>query len=343
MARKKRPYKNLQGFSFNIFNAASLWIGPDHLLSVDAVLFQETYKRFYYSDIQAIVMARSNRHHLWTAIWGALALLCGLVFLFSSGAGYVSGTFLGLFATALIMNLALGPACKAHIQTAVQMQNLRSFRRMRSAGKAMDRIKALVEQAQGTLDLNAVTTSAAGSNATAPPLAGVRHSPPNSSTQEDDAVKPFNILPHRVLHGLLLALGIISFAQFGLKNLPISVIGSLMHAAAQVMAIVALVRGYQALKGRWLGRLSWISLGLTLLASTVGYILFFVVSTRHPELAYNNWELYKRGFEMLTGNTPLMLAMSLFFAAGYLLVGLVGLLVVRQFVQGPSAPTGTQS
>jgi hypothetical protein len=343
MARKTRPYQNLQRFSFNSFNAPSLWIGPDHLLGVDAVLFQERYKRFYYSDIQAIVMIRSNRHHLWTAIWGALAVICGLVILFSSGAGYVGGTFLGLFATALIVNLVLGPACKAHIQTAVQIQPLRSFRRMRSAGKAMDRIKVLVEQAQGVLDLSALTAPIAGSNTTAPPFAGSPPPLPASAPPDDDVAKPFNILPHRVLYGLLLALGIIGFAQFGLKNLPLSVIESLMHAAAQVMAIVAWVRGYQALKGTWLGRFSWISLGLTLLASTAGYILFFVVSTRHPELAYNNWELYKRGFEMLTGNTPLMRAMSLFFAAGYLLAGLLGLLVVRQFVQGPSAPAGSQS
>jgi hypothetical protein len=343
MARKKRPYKNLQGFSFNIFNAPSLWIGPDHLLSVDAVLFQEKYKRYYYSDIQAIVMIRTNRHHFWTAIWGALVLLCGLAVLFSSGAGYVSGTFLGLFSTALIVNLALGPACKAHIQTAVQIQNLRSFRRMRSAGKAMDRIKVLVEQAQGALDPGALTAPIAGSNATAPPLSDSRPPLPASSTQEDDAAKPFNILPHRILYGLVLAMGIIGFAQFGLKNLPLSVIASLMQAAAQVMAIVALVRGYQPLKGRWLGRFSWVSLGLTLLASTAGYVLFFVIATRHPELAYNNWELYKRGFEMVTGNTPLMLTMSLFFATGYLLVGLLGLLVARQFVQGPSAPAGSES
>jgi hypothetical protein len=343
MARKKRPYKNLQRFSFNIFSAPSLWIGPDHLLSVDAVLFQETYKRFYYSDIQSIVMIRSNRHHLWTAIWGALAMLCGVAVFFSSGAGYVSGTFLGLFSTALIVNLALGPACKAHIQTAVQIQNLRSFRRMRSAGKAMDRIKVLVEQAQGALDLSALTAPIAGSNATAPPLADSRHPLSTSAAQQDDAAKPFNILPHRVLYGLLLAMGIVGFAQFGLKNLTLSVIESLLHAAAQVMAIVALVRGYQPLKGTCLGRFSWVSLGLTLLASTAGYILFFVIATRHPESAYNHWELYKRGFEMVTGNTPLMLTMILFFAAGYLLVGLLGLLVARQFVQGPSDPTGSQS
>jgi hypothetical protein len=343
MARKKRPYKRLHGFSFNLFNAPSLWLGPDHLLSVDAVLFQERYKRFYYKDIQGLVMSRSNRHHVWSAIWGVLALLCGLVVLFSSGDSYVSGTFLLLFSAALIVNFALGPACKAHIQSAVQIQQLRSFKRMRSAGKAMDRIKVLVEQAQGALDLNALAASTAAVNVTEPSLPGSRHCMPSTSKQGSDLAKPFNILPHRVLYGLMLAMGIISFAQFGLKNLPLGVIESLMHAAAQIMAIVALVRGYQPLKGTWLGRFSWISLGLTLLASVTGYILFFVVSTRHPEAAYNNWELYKHGFEMVTSNTPSMLALSLFFAAGYLLVGLLGVLVVRQFAQGPSGPTGSGS
>ncbi len=332
MAQKKRPYRKLQGFSFNIFSAPSLWIGPDHLLSVNAVLFQEQYQRFYYNDIQAIVMCRSNRHHAWTAIWCALALLSGLVAFFSSSTGSVSCVFLAIFSAALVANLVLGPACDACIQTAVQIQKLRSFRRMRNAGKAMDRIKTLAEQAQGPLDTDAFTTSATIPS-TASPRSDTPHSSSTPSTQAVDVAGSFSLLPHRMLFGLLTVMGAIGVVQFGLKSLPLSVIETFMHATAQIMAIVALVRGYQPIKGTWLGRFSWISLVLIMLASVTGYILFITASTHYPELAYNNWALYKRCFEIVNGNTPYVLAVSLFFTVGYLLLGLVGLLATRHFSQ----------
>jgi hypothetical protein len=137
-------------------------------------------------------------------------------------------------------------------------------------------------------------------------------------------------------------MGIISFTQFGFKSLPLGVLETFMHAAALIIVLVALARGHRLLKGTWLGRLTWVSLGLTILSSILGNLLFFMVSTRHPELAYNNWEIYKRGFEMVNNNTPLMLGMNLFFSTGYLLIGVLGLLVVRQFFQGPSVPTGSE-
>ena len=330
MAQKKRPYRKLQGLSFNIFSAPSLWIGPDHLLSVNAVLFQEQYQRFYYNDIQAIVMCRSNRHHAWTAIWCALALLSGLVAFFSSSAGSVSGAFLVIFSAVLAANLVLGPACEAHIQTAVQIQRLRSFRRMRSAGKAMDRIKALVEQAQGPLDGDVFATSAAIPSTTAQ-TSDTPHPLTAPSTQAVDLARSFSLLPHRILFGLLLAMGAAGFVQFGLKSLPLSVIETFMHATAQVMAIVALVRGYQPMKGTWLGRLSWMSLVLIVLASVTGYILIITASTHYPELAYNNWALYRRCFEIVNSDMPYVLAASLFFTIGYLLLGLAGLLATRRF------------
>lgn len=335
MARKDKTYQKLPGASLNLFSAPSLWQGVDHLLSVEAVLFQERYKRFYYKDIQAVVMSRTKRHLVWSSIWGGLALAFALIVIFSSGTAYVSSGFLALFAALLIVNFMMGPACRVHIQTAVQIQHLRSLKRMPSANKAMNRIKLLVEAAQGKLDRDAMAATAATAGAS-PRLAHAPGLVSVSQSQADEITGKFNPLPHRILFSLLLALGTLGLVQFGVKSLPIGILETLLHAAAQIMVIVAVVRGFRYLKGTWLARLSWLSLGTILLVSLTSYVMFFFVSARHPEIAYNNWELYKAGFQMISSNTPITLAMNLSFTAGYLLLGVLGLLALGRFPQSQS-------
>jgi hypothetical protein len=339
MAKKNKTYKKLPGFALNLFSAPSLWQGMDHLLSVEAVLFQERYKRFYYKDIQAVVMNRTKRHHVWSAIWGGLALVFALIVIFSTGAAYVSSGFMALFGALLIVNFMMGPACRVHIQTAVQIQHLRSLKRMKSAAKAMHRIKLLVEAAQGKLDREAMAATAAFA-AASPQVGNAPGTVSAVQSRPDEIRGEFSPLPHRILFALLLTLGTLGLVQFGLKSLPISILETLLHATAQIMVIVAVVRGFRYLKGTWLAKLSWLSLGTIILVSLVSYVLFFIVSARHPEIAYNNWELYKVGFKMISSNTPVMLTMNLFFTAGYLLLGILGFFALGRFAQNQARTVG---
>ena len=45
-----------QGLVFLAAAHSSLWLGPDHLLSVDRIWMNEEYKRFYFRDVQAITV-----------------------------------------------------------------------------------------------------------------------------------------------------------------------------------------------------------------------------------------------------------------------------------------------
>jgi hypothetical protein len=154
MARGPKLYSRLPGRPVTGFGVKMLWQGPDHLLWVERSLGQETYKRFYYKDIQAVTMRRTRRHHLWNGLWGTFALLFGLIVIGASGPAYFSTFMATLFAALLIVNLILGPACRVHLQTAVQIHPVSSLRRVRTARKAMRRIKALVEAEQGRLEPN---------------------------------------------------------------------------------------------------------------------------------------------------------------------------------------------
>ncbi len=75
------PGRGLRYGGFRLFSRAicTLWMGADHLLLVDRTGYTESYKRFYFADIQAIVVRRtsfSNYDHGsdWKPCFGILCV-----------------------------------------------------------------------------------------------------------------------------------------------------------------------------------------------------------------------------------------------------------------------------
>jgi hypothetical protein len=141
------------GFSVAIVGRSSLWLGKDHLLLVDTTGFTESYKRFYFRDIQAISFYRTARWNVWSGVFGGLAALCLLGGLATGeNAGLISfGIIGGIFAVVLIVNLAMGPSCRCYLRTAVQNEELASVSRIGKARKILDRVRPLLAEAQGQL------------------------------------------------------------------------------------------------------------------------------------------------------------------------------------------------
>ena len=146
---------------FHVSNAtrSSLWLGKDHLLCVETNGFTETYKRFYFRDIQAIFIRRTIRRKTWNWILGTLAAMCVLAWsydlIFGSGvsaAGIVTGTiFTTLFGVPLLINNLLGPTCVCRLRTAVQEDEVPALNRDKRFKKIMERVRPLIEEAQGLL------------------------------------------------------------------------------------------------------------------------------------------------------------------------------------------------
>ncbi len=337
MARKERKYKRLPGRPFTPFEVRSLWQGPDHLLWVESVFFKENYKRFFYSDIQCTILQRTGTHLLWSFIWGSLALICALIAFLVPGTPYVSATFTAIFLLALGINLAWGPSCTVYLQTAVQVQKISSLKRVRTAQKTMVRIKALVEAVQGPWErqkrMNELTATHTGASQT--PSAGVSAASANRS-RKGDPDGPFDPRLHLILFGLLLVLGIIGFSQLKFKSLPVGVMETLFHSAAQIMAIIALVRWHRHLKGTLIARVNWLALFFITIQTIIGYGLFFAVSFSNPQINYHHWAMFKKMFELQWTDHPLALAGNLVHTGGSLLLGISGLLVLRR---GPWAIT----
>ena len=152
--------------------------------------------------------------------------------------------------------------------------------------------------------------------------------------EEKVPVGPFRPLLHQILFGLLAAMGALGVIQIVLKNLPLGLLGSLLHAVVQIMVIVTLVRWHRHLKGTAIAKINWLALIFICFHTAVGYILYFVVQFRYPEINYHNWEMYKRMFEMQMMDHPLALSGNIFFAGGSLLLGIFGMLLVLRHARG---------
>ena len=148
----------------------SLMLGDDHLLQVESDRgFSEQYRRFYFRDIQAIILRKNSRFLVGNIILGAslgLLLAIAAAFLpssFANGASswnrllnepaeFIGVMLLGSFAVLIVIlwlvHLLRGGTCICHIQTAVQTEELPSLYRIARARRVLEQLRPLILQAQ---------------------------------------------------------------------------------------------------------------------------------------------------------------------------------------------------
>jgi hypothetical protein len=149
-------YRKLPGRRRGFLKGASVWLGPDHLLSVKSLRFREEYKRFHLRDIQAIVVARGARF-LFSTPDGLIVVLWLAVYFAARGrAPWVSPVLwaaaAGLAGSWLYVSIAHGCTCRIH--TAVSRDPLPSIYRTWTAHKFLDQVEPLISQVQGVVEGN---------------------------------------------------------------------------------------------------------------------------------------------------------------------------------------------
>jgi len=147
-------------FSVISSDSSSLWLGPDHLLCIDSNIFSEKYKRFYFRDIQALTIRKTDGYKHWALALGAIgvcvALLTAAV---GGGAGRtVLFSVAGFFWLLMLFNLALGPTSRCFLKTAVQLEELPSLHRLRRARKILGQLRPLLAAEQGQVNPEEIAT-----------------------------------------------------------------------------------------------------------------------------------------------------------------------------------------
>ena len=131
----------------------TLWLAEDHVLSVDNHVFSEDYKRFYFRDIQAIVMRKTRRGAVWNVVLSVfLALWLWLMFLERSNEGRIAWLIVVvIFMALLAINVLRGPTCSCQLITAVHQEMLPSLNRMKTAEKVLSILRQRIRSAQRNL------------------------------------------------------------------------------------------------------------------------------------------------------------------------------------------------
>jgi hypothetical protein len=168
MARPPKLYSRLARPAVSIGSYSSLWLAPDHVLQVNSTGYNERYQRFFFSDIQAFAIGRSNRLLYWNFFWGVVAAIPAIrigVVLRDGDTPIASSIAFAVAATFLIWNNALGPTCRVHVVSRVQTVRLHALSRRRKAARMIGRVQPLIEAAQADLREEPV---APGASAPAP-------------------------------------------------------------------------------------------------------------------------------------------------------------------------------
>ena len=157
MTANKKEYKRLPGSGVRKDGVAvvsvtrsKLFLGEDHLLSVDTMFFTESYKRFFFKDIQAITIRKTISGMVANFIFAGIFGLLATPALFATGGERIGWLIAaGIFLVILLGNSLRGATCICHIKTAVQNEQLPSLSRLPRARKFLARLQPLIAQAQG--------------------------------------------------------------------------------------------------------------------------------------------------------------------------------------------------
>ena len=177
------------GFAVAVTSRCSLWLGQDHLLFIDSNGYTESYKRFYFRDIQTFTVALTKRRLVWNWILGSLTGLCVIGWIAdassSSPTSSVGAIIFGilvtlLFAIPLLVNNLLGPTCTCQIKTAVQAEELPPLNRLHRARRVLARLRSLINESQRQLVLETPLEKPAQA---APPAAMANIGPADSGNE----------------------------------------------------------------------------------------------------------------------------------------------------------------
>ncbi len=161
MLRDDPSYRKLKVGGTGAFGSASYWLAGDHLLIVILNGYIENYRRFLFSDIQALVVRRTRLQYVYGFAFAFLAIagMLGLLEILSAQSlrALNTGSLVGVAILALLtavmlglvfVNWALGPTCVVQLRTAVQTATLPHLARWRKAQNLLDALAPLVIAAQ---------------------------------------------------------------------------------------------------------------------------------------------------------------------------------------------------
>lgn len=332
----QQPYRKLPGSHKGfILGKYTLWKGDDHLLQVYSRIGIEDYKRFYYKDIQALIIQKTRVGFVLIIASAALFALTALLTIIADGGWSVfSGLMAAVFLVIFLYHACKGATCRTYLLTAVQTERVQSLKRLSTALRVADRLKPIITGVQGTVQPEYLDRQPIRAPETRPQSVPVPSGlPSNQPLKHESGRVHFLLFCMLIVYSLLVALDLM------VSNVVVALISSIGVLGVLICALVALIRQRDSDISRSLQGLTWVSLGYVGVNFLVGYIAGMIYSFRHPQPLTNQWEMYRVLAEISPWESPFLLSFSIFALFAALLMGTAGLLWLRQH-RHAAAPAG---
>ena len=335
--RKPKEFRRLPGRGLSLFTPSVLWAGPDHLVLVKRTGYTETYKRFYYADIQAIIL-QVNRHRLyWSLVFAVPLVMSMLWLLFADHTQTVAaGLMASIWGSFLLVNAARGPCCVFRVQTRINEERISMISRLRAGLKARRIIAERIEAVQGAVSREAVL---AGD--WTPPAPMAVPEPTLKKRVARMAIGPVSTSIHRIL---AIAISIQSILCFLLSIFSVWWLllpNVVNQATIFVLGVIALARQSRGVMNPSLKFWGGAGFVFTLVQ---GMILFFYLFFKL--IIAVQLQVTTRKFESMSNvmaglfTHPFGFALMIVSAVAYLILAMtgVGLLLSRGAPASPSSP-----
>jgi hypothetical protein len=287
-------YTPLTRCAYGIAGRYRLHLGADHLLYVRDEYLAERYQRFYFRDLQAIILQNTPTRTIFTTVniiaVATFALALTVMFLLEAPlASLLIVAVIGLgWLVSLIINQQRGPTCACYFQTAVGTEQIQAVNRFRIAERIINRIQPLINAAQGALDNQELLRLAVGPPVIAPPFSAeitplpVLVPPPIPVPATPKHCRGY---AHIALAALLALDIVVSFVDL---NWPMSSAARASYALLMLFAVVGTTIGALITQaGSDLPQLArtlvWINIGIVMLALLAVVTMQFVSSYKTDE------------------------------------------------------------
>lgn len=263
----------------------SLWVAEDHLLKVELNGCTESYKRFFFRDIQGLLIRETRR------VAAASAVLAGCGALSFVGAVVVGGGGLWVFGALGCLSFALaminwwqGPACECHVKTAVQTERLAGLDRVKRAQIAVDFLRPLIEGAQGVLTREEIERGAGELEVRSPtpPARRNKGSRRNASKKEAGPLKHCSGRFHRVLFWLLISDAVTTVVYLTIQHSLLTMIAGMMLAGQLICLAGALFTQHHSDLAASVKKVVWITGGVFLVSMGIAVIYMFAFYVSNP-------------------------------------------------------------
>jgi len=334
--RAETRYKRLPGrgprrggFITISLSRCSLYLGDDHLLAVDNNGFSEDYKRFYFSDIQAIITRRTRRGGTWSIVLASMIAcsLMGALFLEKEPVRIFFWVLSGAFLVFLLVNAFRGPTCICHIMTAVQEDQLPSLNRLRVARKVIGTLRHAIERVQGRLSPEEVQTSQ--TEVIANPMTSLRKI--RQSRRREHQIRHYDGTVHMITFALMLTDGVLIGIDLLHHTMTVAAVSSFLTAAYCICIVAALVKQYESDIPGTVRRITWASIGFVCVSYFLSYVLMVTtLMTSRPEKMVTQWDMYRAMLDLSPQDSLLVMGVYAFAATCSILLGALGLVRVKK-------------